>query len=72
MKIVEGEGETDLNERLKYYEIIEVNRRIEKRGVVDNSVLYNKQERLTFRSILFFFQYLMKFQSIKHYYVKHG
>lgn len=55
MKIVKGEREMDLNERLKYYEIIEVNRRIEKRGIADNNILYNKQERLTFRFPFFFF-----------------
>ncbi|VDM99506.1 unnamed protein product, partial [Onchocerca ochengi] len=45
---ISGKSEMNLNERLKYYEIIKVNRRIEKRGIVDNNVLYNKQERLTF------------------------
>ncbi|CAG9531237.1 unnamed protein product [Cercopithifilaria johnstoni] len=67
MNMVKGEKETDLNERLKYYEIIEVNRRIEKRGIVDNSVLYNKQERLTFRAFNRFFDiYLTPKKGILH------
>ncbi|VDN07423.1 unnamed protein product [Thelazia callipaeda] len=42
--------DTDLSNRLKYYEIIKINRRLEKRGIVDINVPYNKQERLIFRA----------------------
>uniref|UniRef100_A0A0R3RQS1 ADAM 17-like protease n=1 Tax=Elaeophora elaphi TaxID=1147741 RepID=A0A0R3RQS1_9BILA len=65
--MIKGEGETDLNERLKYYEIIKVNRRIEKRGIVDSSILYNKQERLIFRAFNRFFDiYLTPKRGILH------
>uniref|UniRef100_A0A915PKI1 Peptidase M12B domain-containing protein n=1 Tax=Setaria digitata TaxID=48799 RepID=A0A915PKI1_9BILA len=57
----------DLNERLKYYEIIKVNRRIEKRGIFTNNLLYNKQERLTFRAFNRFFDlYLTPKRGILH------
>nr|CDQ03622.1 Bm1210, isoform c [Brugia malayi] len=57
----------NLNERLKYYEIIEINRRIEKRGIVDNNISYNKQQRLTFRAFNRFFDiYLTPKKGILH------
>ncbi|KAM3727579.1 ADAM 17-like protease [Dirofilaria immitis] len=64
---IDGRMETNLNEKLRYYEIIEVNRRIEKRGIVDNNVLYNKQQRLIFRAFNRFFDiYLTPKKGILH------